>query len=105
MPPYAAFHQGLHCLPKYSSRCFQYKKGILIQYCVFIYIVIHAAVHVHVVPITYVLCVWVSLSHFAGPRSAVGTCNVSGYRCMSSCRSRGREFDPDAVSYFSGDLS
>ena len=27
----------------------------------------------------------------AGPRSAVG--NVSGYRCMSDCRSRGREFD------------
>ena len=27
----------------------------------------------------------------AGPRSAVG--NVSGYRCESDCRSRGREFD------------
>ena len=27
-----------------------------------------------------------------GPRSAVG--NVSGYRCVSDCRSRGREFDP-----------
>ena len=26
-----------------------------------------------------------------GPRSAVG--NVSGYRCVSDCRSRGREFD------------
>ena len=25
-----------------------------------------------------------------GPRSAVG--NVSGYRCVSDCRSRGREF-------------
>ena len=28
----------------------------------------------------------------AGPRSAVG--NVSGYRCISDCRSRGREFVP-----------
>ena len=27
-----------------------------------------------------------------GPRSAIG--NVSGYRCVSDCRSRGREFDP-----------
>ena len=31
----------------------------------------------------------------AGPRSAVG--NVSGYRCVSDCRSRGREFDPCPV--------
>ena len=36
-----------------------------------------------------------------GPRSAVG--NVSGYRCMSDCRSRGREFDPGPVPYFRGD--
>ena len=28
----------------------------------------------------------------AGPCSAVN--NVSGYRCVSDCRSRGREFDP-----------
>ena len=34
----------------------------------------------------------------AGPRSAVG--NVSGYRCVSDCRSRGREFDPGPVPYF-----
>ena len=33
-----------------------------------------------------------------GPRSAVG--NVSGNRCMSDCRSRGREFDPSSVPYF-----
>ena len=33
--------------------------------------------------------------------SAVG--NVSGYRCMSDCRSRGREFDPGPVPYFRGD--
>ena len=37
----------------------------------------------------------------AGPRSAVG--NVSGYRCVSDCRSRGREFDPGPVPYFHGD--
>ena len=29
---------------------------------------------------------------YTGPRSAVS--NVSGYRCVSDCRSRGREFDP-----------
>ena len=34
-------------------------------------------------------------------RSAVG--NVSGYRCVSDCRSRGREFDPGSVPYFRGD--
>ena len=28
----------------------------------------------------------------SGKRSAVG--NVSGYRCVSDCNSRGREFDP-----------
>ena len=36
-----------------------------------------------------------------GPRSAVG--NGSGYRCVSDCRSRGREFDPGPVPYFRGD--
>ena len=36
-----------------------------------------------------------------GPRSADG--NVSGYRCVSDCRSRGREFDPGPVPYFRGD--
>ena len=38
---------------------------------------------------------------FTGLRSAVG--NVSGYRCMSDCRSRGCEFDPGPVPYFCGD--
>ena len=38
---------------------------------------------------------------FTGPRSAVG--NVSGYRCVSDCRSRGREFDSGPVPYFRGD--
>ena len=41
------------------------------------------------------------ISHLAGPRSAVG--NVSGYRCVSDCISRGREFDPGPVPYFRGD--
>ena len=36
-----------------------------------------------------------------GPRSAVG--NVSGYRCVSDCRSRGRKFDPSPVPFFRGD--
>ena len=40
-------------------------------------------------------------SAVTGPRSAVG--NVSGYRCVSDCRSRGREFDPGPVPYFRGD--
>ena len=43
------------------------------------------------------------LSMHTGPRSAVG--NVSGFRCVSDCRSRGREFDPSAVPYFCGDWS
>ena len=40
-------------------------------------------------------------SFTTGPHSAVG--NVSGYRCVSDCRSRGREFDPGPVPYFRGD--
>ena len=39
--------------------------------------------------------------NFTGPRNAVGT--VSGYRCVSDCRSRGSEFDPGPVPYFRGD--
>ena len=38
-----------------------------------------------------------------GLRSAVG--NMSGYRCVSDCRPRGREFDPGPVPYFHGDWS
>ena len=33
-----------------------------------------------------------------GPSSAVG--NVSGYRCVSDCRSRGPDFDLGPVPYF-----
>ena len=29
--------------------------------------------------------------------------NVSGYRCVSDCRSRGRKFDSSPVPYFRGD--
>ena len=39
--------------------------------------------------------------HISGPYSAVG--NMSGYRCVSDCRSRGRKFDPGPVPYFRGD--
>ena len=35
---------------------------------------------------------YLSPPHQTGPRSAVG--NVSGYRCVSDCRSRGREWIP-----------
>ena len=43
---------------------------------------------------------YTTLPH-AGPRSAVS--NMSGYRCVSDCISRGREFDPGPVPYFRGD--
>ena len=36
-----------------------------------------------------------------GPRSAVG--NLSDYRCLSDCRSRGHQFDPGQVPYYRGD--
>ena len=37
------------------------------------------------------------------PIQASTNCNVSGYRCESKCRSRGREFDTGPVPYFHGD--
>ena len=40
-------------------------------------------------------------SHCTWPGSAVG--NMSGNRCESDCRSRGREFVPGPVPYFRGD--
>ena len=43
----------------------------------------------------------VSSNIFTGPGSTVG--NVSGYRCVSDCRSRGRKFDSGPVPYFRGD--
>ena len=42
-------------------------------------------------------------SKLTGLRSAVG--NMSGYRCVSDCRSRGREFNLGPVQYFRGDWS
>ena len=42
-----------------------------------------------------------NLPQNTGPHSAVG--NVSAYRCLSDCRSRGREFDPGQVPYFRRD--
>ena len=44
---------------------------------------------------------YIYIPNKAGPRSAVG--NVSRYRCVSDCISRGREFDPGPVPYFRGD--
>ena len=46
---------------------------------------------------------WRIGTSFSHPRSAVG--NVSGNRCESDCRSRGRGFDPGRVPYFLGDRS
>ena len=45
----------------------------------------------------------IHIKSWTGPRSAVG--NVSGNRCVSDCRSRGREFHPGPVPYFRGDWS
>ena len=42
-----------------------------------------------------------SILLFTGQRSAVGS--MSGNRCESDCRSRGRKFDPGPVPYFRGD--
>ena len=42
-----------------------------------------------------------TLDSLTGQRSAV--CNMSGYRCVSDCISRGGEFDPGLVPYFRGD--
>ena len=45
---------------------------------------------------------YMKLQNFStGPCSTVG--NVSGNRCESYCRSRGREFDPGLIPYFRGD--
>ena len=55
--------------------------------------------------LVWILITWLLMlklrSEQTGPRSAVG--NVSGNRCESDCRSRGREFDPGPVPYFPGD--
>ena len=70
---------GLHCLSiafLAGNQCFTIRNFRTLLYCLFHYL-------------------------GTGPGSAVG--NVSGYRCVSDCRSRGREFDPGPVPYFRGD--
>ena len=42
-----------------------------------------------------------TLKKSTGVDSAVG--NVSDYRCVSDCRTRGPQFDPGLVPYFCGD--
>ena len=42
-------------------------------------------------------------SHVSNARSRSPVGNVSGYRWVSDCRSRGREFVPGPVRYFRGD--
>ena len=49
------------------------------------------------------LLIFLKSTFLTGPRSAVG--NVSGNRCESDCRSRGREFDHSPVPYFHGERS
>ena len=61
---------------------------------------LHGPAHMGPIWNPIALPIWI---HITGPRSAVG--NVSGYRCVSDCRSRGREFDPGPVPYFRGDWS
>ena len=39
----------------------------------------------------------------AQTRPCSTVCNLSGNRCESDCRSRGREFNPGLVPYFRGD--
>ena len=51
--------------------------------------------------VTYAPTEFELLLQSTGPRSAVG--KVSGNRCETDCRSRGREFDPGPVPYFRGD--
>ena len=41
--------------------------------------------------------------YYTAPK--IKECNVSGYRCVSDCRSRGRGLDPGPVPYFRGDWS
>ena len=50
---------------------------------------------------TYLIKLCQTYPILTGLRSAV--CNVSGNRCESDCRSRGREFDRGLVPFFLGD--
>ena len=73
MQHHAAFHQGLHCLLRLKQ-----SSGTDIH---------HNIENTTCYPLKYTM----------------GSPNVSGYRCVSDCRSRGREFDPGPVPYFRGD--
>ena len=66
-------------------------------------IVLISEVEGHIYKDNKFYCNLMTWSFFAdtGPHSAVG--NVSGYRCVSDCRSRGREFNPGPVPYYRGD--
>ena len=50
---------------------------------------------------------WTPVSSMSILNIQTGACravsNVSGYRCVSDCRSRGREFNLGLVLYFRGD--
>ena len=72
-----------------------------IEFSAYVAHIIHADMSV-IFCIIRAICLIVT-SYDTGPRSAVG--NVSGYRCVSDCRSRGHEFDPGLVPYFRGDWS
>ena len=72
----AAFHQALHC----SVTEIHFIEILTCSPLKFLFVIIHQN---------------------TGLLSAVS--NVSGNRCESDCRSRGREFDPCPVPYFRRD--
>ena len=70
----------------------------MVQCVSFLLVIIHVRLledNTHNAYTCTIECVRYSVHLYAGLRSAVG--NVSGYRCVSDCRSRGREFDPGPV--------
>ena len=117
MQHYAAFHQGLHYLLRLKQPSWteiphnlgtstrdplKYKMGnhmLIASICMGKSIRIHNMYSYLNFSMSFHLCFY----FVTGPRSAVG--NVSGNRCESDCRSRGREFDPGPVPYFRGDWS
>ena len=72
-------------------KCFKFK-----------YLPLHHPCFNQLFPVICFISIKTSLIIFLiGPRSTVG--NVSGKRCESDCRSRGRKFDPGPFQYFHGD--
>ena len=53
----------------------------------------------------YMYTLSLKLNHYKQPLTRLSSTvsNVSDYRCISDCRSRGRKFDPGLVPYFLGD--